>query len=154
MPNKSGMVAHDLMVQQIIYYYFRVQGSYDMSAGYLDTTFAFSFGITGYFMLSTYKVYEKKGDQRQLVFCRETKMSIFTIKNRNQSSQKPSGNKNKDWPKSTVNGIGHCLFQSQDCLFLNGNSDRTNEIKVQSKPQKCLFIEGPPPFLDHLWEIR
>lgn len=67
-----------------------------MTAGHLDTTFAFALGITGYYWNTFYKVYEKKGDQRQLIFCRETKLSLFTIKNRKPNRQKLNETQNKN----------------------------------------------------------
>lgn len=63
-----------------------------MSAGYLDASFVLSLKITGNYMRSSYKVYEKKGGERQLVFCRKSKMSLFTVKNRNRQIANESKN--------------------------------------------------------------
>lgn len=81
-----------------IYFYFSFlgQGSYDMTAGYIDTTFAFAIGLTGYYWFATYKIYEKKGEKRQLVFCQNAKISMFTVKNRNTNRQVMNNKKDKN----------------------------------------------------------
>lgn len=54
-----------------------------MSAAYLDTNFALSLlGVTGHYWISTYKVYENNGTERQMVFCEDTKVSVFTVRDR------------------------------------------------------------------------
>lgn len=56
-----------------------------MSAGYIDAAFAFEIGMTGYSWFPTYKVYEKVNEVRQLVFCHNAKISMFTVKNHKQT---------------------------------------------------------------------
>lgn len=84
--NNSQLAAH--FFGKLEYYpafSFGAQGSYDMSAGYVDTTYVFSLALTGYSWFSNYKVYEKKDGEKtkRAVFCLKAKFSMFIVRKRN-----------------------------------------------------------------------